>query len=144
MISSPLYLLDTNTVSYIVGGRSHAARRKLTAHLDESIISVVTEAELRYGLARKPEATKLSEAVESFLAAVQIRQWDSQAARAYASLRAQMTASGKTLSALDMMIAAHAVSLGSVLVTNDKAFAKATTFKKHGLRATVNWAQDVS
>jgi tRNA(fMet)-specific endonuclease VapC len=129
------YLIDTNTVSYIVSGRSRAARAKLESNLAESVISSVTEAELRYGAVRRPD--KLRKAVESFLAVVSIRAWDSDAAKAYSIMRARMTSAGKSLTALDMMIAAHAAALRSVLVTNDNAFNRA------GVLGSVNWADDL-
>lgn len=131
------YLIDTNTVSYIVSGRSRAARAKLESNLDESVISSVTEAELRYGVVRRPEAIKLRKAVESLLAVLSIRAWDSDAAKAYSIMRARMAAAGKSLTALDMMIAAHAAALRSVLVTNDNAFNRA------GVLGSVNWADDL-
>ena len=131
------YLIDTNTVSYIVSGRSQAARTMLESNLAESVISSVTEAELRYGLARRPEATKLRKAVENFLTVVSIRAWDSDAAKQYGTMRASMMAAGKSLAALDMMIAAHAAALRSVLVTNDNAFNQA------GVLGSVNWAGDL-
>jgi tRNA(fMet)-specific endonuclease VapC len=129
------YLIDTNTVSYIVSGRSRAARAKLESNLAESVISSVTEAELRYGAVRRPD--KLRKAVESFLGVVSIRAWDSDAAKAYSIMRARMTSAGKSLTALDMMIAAHAAALRSVLVTNDNAFNRA------GVLGSVNWADDL-
>jgi tRNA(fMet)-specific endonuclease VapC len=122
-------------VSYIVSGRSRAARAKLESNLAESVISSVTEAELRYGAVRRPD--KLRKAVESFLAVVSIRAWDSDAAKAYSIMRARMTSAGKSLTALDMMIAAHAAALRSVLVTNDNAFNRA------GVLGSVNWADDL-
>jgi len=131
------YLIDTNTVSYIVSGRSRAARAKLESNLAESVISSVTEAELRYGVVRRPEAIKLRKAVESFLAVVSIRAWDSDAAKAHSIMRARMTAAGKSFTALDMMIAAHATALRPVLVTNDNAFNRA------GVLGSVNWADDL-
>jgi tRNA(fMet)-specific endonuclease VapC len=134
----PIYLLDTNTVSYILNGRSRAARVKLDANLEDSAISAVTEGELRFGLAKKPEAVKLRKAIESFLAAVTVLPWNSDAARSYGVMRAKMTAAGTPLGALDMMIAAHAASLDAVLVTTDKAFRHA-----QGLHARVNWATDL-
>jgi tRNA(fMet)-specific endonuclease VapC len=134
----PVYLLDTNTVSYILNGRSKAARVKLDANLGDSAISAVTEGELRFGLAKKPEAVKLRKAIESFLAIVTVLPWNSEAARSYGVMRARMTAAGKSLGALDMLIAAHAASLDAVLVTTDKAFRHAD-----GLHSRVNWATDL-
>jgi tRNA(fMet)-specific endonuclease VapC len=135
-----IYMLDTNTVAYIVDGRSKAARLKL-AEVPQGFsvaISAITEAEIRYGLARKPEATRLRAAMEEFLSRVSILPWDSNVARMYGKMRARMSAQGKTLSSLDLLIAAHAASLGAVLVTNDRAFQEA-----EGLYSTVNWASDL-
>jgi tRNA(fMet)-specific endonuclease VapC len=111
---------------------------KLEANLGDSAISAVTEGELRFGLAKKPEAVKLRKAVETFLSIITVLPWNSDAARAYGVMRAKMTAAGTSLGALDMMIAAHAASLDAVLVTTDKAFRHA-----EGLHARVNWATDL-
>jgi len=135
-----LYLLDTNTVAYVLNGRSKAARRRLKGvGVDDRVaISAITEAEIRYGLEKKPEAARWKQAVEDFLAAVEILPWDSDAARAYGAMRAAMSAHGKTLSAMDLLIAAHAAAVDATLVTSDKAF----RFAK-GVRECVNWATDV-
>jgi tRNA(fMet)-specific endonuclease VapC len=135
-----LYMLDTNTVSYIAKGHSKAARaRMLNLEEDEVVcLSVITEAEIRYGLAKRPEATALRERMEWFLAAVKVLPWGRDETRAYGVLRAKLESSGKTLENMDMMIAAHAIATGAVLVTNDKAFAHV-----EDLRATVNWATDL-
>jgi len=135
-----LYMLDTNTVSYITKGHSKAARaRMLNLEEDEVVcLSVITEAEIRYGLAKRPEAVALRERMEWFLAAVKVLPWGRDEARAYGALRAKLESSGKTLENMDMMIAAHAIATGAVLVTNDKAFAQA-----EDLHASVNWATDL-
>jgi tRNA(fMet)-specific endonuclease VapC len=135
-----LYMLDTNMVSYITKGHSQAARtRMLNLENDEVVcLSAITEAEIRYGLAKRPEATALRERMEWFLAAVKILPWGREEAKAYGTLRAKLESSGKTLENMDMQIAAHAIALGAVLVTNDKAFAHVDD-----LHATVNWATDL-
>ena len=117
------YLLDTNTVSYAIQGRSHSLRTRLAASpLDEMVISVFTQAELLYGLARKPQAIKLRSEVEKFLRDLQILSWDSAAATTYGNLRAAQEKKGRPLSHEDMMIASHALSLRLTLVTHDQAF----------------------
>ena len=135
-----LYMLDTNTVSYIAKGHSKAARaRMLNLEEDEVVcLSVITEAEIRYGLAKRPEAVALRERMEWFLAAVKVLPWGRDEARAYGALRAKLESSGKTLENMDMQIAAHAIATGAVLVTNDKAFAQV-----EDLCASVNWATDL-
>jgi tRNA(fMet)-specific endonuclease VapC len=88
-------------------------------------ISAITEGELQFGLAKRPAATQLRKAVHEFLQRVDVLAWDSVIAQGYGRLRAQLQASGKTLGSLDLLIGAHALATGSILVTNDKAFSMA-------------------
>src|ERR1700724_1960693 len=117
------YLLDTNTASYVIKGNIPGVReRLLKVPMAQLAISTVTEAELLFGAARKPEATQLKMAVEEFLLRVEDLPWDSTAARRYADVRAALARSAARMGNLDMMIAAHALALEAVLVTNDRAF----------------------
>ena len=117
------YLLDTNTVSYHIANHPAQVRRKLESAGDFAFaISAVTEAELRYGVARSPGAMRRRASVESFLADATIFPWDSDAAQAYGLLRAEQERKGRPLSVEDLMIAAHALSRGLILITNDQAF----------------------
>jgi tRNA(fMet)-specific endonuclease VapC len=117
------YLLDTNTASHIIKGDRPEILRRLTAVPIESLaISAVTEAELLYGVAKRGHPPALSERVLEFLLRVDVVDWDRHAAQAYANLRAACESSGVSLSPLDMMIAAHAVATGAILVTRDRAF----------------------
>lgn len=119
----PHYLLDTNMVSYAIRGNHPAVRARLKTHARSFIaLSVFTQAELLYGLARRPEAQQLRKAVEGFLSEFQILPWDSEAAHAYGDLRAAQERKGQLLSHEDLMIAAHALSLGLILVTHDQVF----------------------
>jgi tRNA(fMet)-specific endonuclease VapC len=103
------YLLDTNTASYVIKGNfPHVRERLLRVPMAEVGISVVTEAELRFGVARRPESARLEIAVEEFLLRVEVLPWDSAAAKQYALLRAALEREGKPMGNLDMMIAAHA------------------------------------
>lgn len=140
MKGTTLYLLDTNTVAYIVSGRSQAARRAMSKQIEHSVlaISAITEAEMMYGLAKKPAATRMRAAIEALLSTIRILPWDSDAARAYGTLRARMSAAKKSLSNMDMLIAAHAVATDAILVTSDKAF-----LQVEALRPTLNWARDI-
>ena len=117
------YLLDTNVVSHLLDNRPPAVRLHMNlVGLDATAISVITEAELRYGLANKPGAVSQCVAVERFLDNTAILVWDWAAARTYGSLRAEQKRKGRPLATEDLMIAAHAMSLGLTLVTNDGAF----------------------
>src|SRR5271170_6742363 len=101
------YLLDTNTASYVIKGNFPAVReRLLKVPMAQVFISVVTEAELRFGVARKPEALRLKTAVEEFLLRVEVLPWDSESARHYAQMRADLERVGQAVGNLDMMIAA--------------------------------------
>jgi tRNA(fMet)-specific endonuclease VapC len=124
------YLLDTNTVSYIIKGVSpHVRERLLKAPISEVGISVVTEAELRFGVARLPQATKLAIVVEEFLLRVEVLRWDSPAARQYARLRAVLEEHGEPMGNLDLMIAAQALAVGAILVSNDRVFRRVKSLK---------------
>jgi tRNA(fMet)-specific endonuclease VapC len=119
---SNLYLLDTNTVRYVIKGNFPRVRQRLArVPMAQVAISVVTEAELRFGVERRPEPKQLRIAVEEFLMRVTVLPWDSEAAAAYAKLRAALGSAGTPVGNLDMMIAAHAVAADAVLVTNDAA-----------------------
>ena len=86
-----VYMLDTNMVSYIAKGHSQAARaRMLNLAKDEIVcLSAITEAEIRFGLAKRPDAIALRERMEWFLAAIKILPWGSEEAKAYGALRAK-------------------------------------------------------
>ncbi len=74
------------------------------------------------GVAGEPEAKSLPIAVKEFLIRVEIMPWDSDAAEAYARLRTSCESEGTPLGTMDMLIAAHSVAIGAVLITNDQAF----------------------
>jgi len=122
MSTAPRYMLDTNIASFILRGHSDTLRARLRATpLSATCLSSVTEGELLYGLARKPQASALREAVASLLKHVPVLPWDSAAAAAYGRLRAALEAAGTPLGNLDTLIAAHALASGCTLVTNDQA-----------------------
>ena len=116
------YLLDTNTVSYLIKGHPIVSQRIVNVPIAALCISVITEAELHFGLAKRPEATRLHIVVEEFLKRVDVLPWDSAIAKNYGTIRANLERQGKTLAPLDMLITAHALSADAVLITNDKAF----------------------
>jgi tRNA(fMet)-specific endonuclease VapC len=124
------YLLDTNTASYVIKGNIPRVRERLVkVPMAQVSISTVTEAELRFGVARKPEATQLRIAIEEFLLRVDALPWDSEAAQRYAYLRATLERDGTPMGNLDMMIAAHALALRAVLVTGDRVFRRVKQLK---------------
>ena len=134
------FMMDTNTVSQIMKGKSKAAREKLAGLRENQVacISVITEAELRYGIAKSNRAASLLVLLEWFLARVQVRAWGSEEAAAYGELRAKQEAAGKMVGNMDLLIAAHAIAVGATLVTADGGFGKVAD-----LPGIVNWATDL-
>jgi len=117
------YLLDTNTVSFIIKGNIPRVReRLLKVPIAEVAISVITEAELRFGVARLPQPGKLGIVVEEFLMRLEIIPWDSIAARHYARVRAALEERGEPMGNLDLMIASQALAVDAIVVTNDRVF----------------------
>jgi tRNA(fMet)-specific endonuclease VapC len=117
------YLLDTNIASYAIKGNFPQVRKQLLeVPMSEVGISAVTEAELRFGAARKAASPHLTLAVEEFLLRVEILPWDSEAAKHYTTLRTTLEDSGAPMGNLDMMIAAHALAAEAMLVTHDRVF----------------------
>jgi tRNA(fMet)-specific endonuclease VapC len=117
------FMLDTNMVSFIVRDQFAPLKHRLHQVPPSSLcISSITQAELLYGLARKPGATALRARVDAALLRIESLVWDGMAAQTYATLRAAMESQGQGLANLDTLIAAHAVALGHVLVSNDQAF----------------------
>jgi tRNA(fMet)-specific endonuclease VapC len=119
------YLLDTNIASYVIKGNIPAVRRRIVqVPMAQLAISAVTEGELRYGAALRPDAARLRSIVDEFLLRMTILPWDSEAAQRYGQIRAALEREGQAMGNLDTMIGAHALALGAVLVTNDQAFAR--------------------
>lgn len=116
------YMLDTNTVSYLF--RQHLQVKARLAQVPPSriCISSITQAELLFGVAKRQNKT-LKVAVQAFLDTVTVYAWDSEAAEYYGKLRYSMEKKGCVMGALDLLIAAHALSRHSTVISSDKAFA---------------------
>jgi tRNA(fMet)-specific endonuclease VapC len=125
-----LYLLDTNIASCIIKGNSPAVDHRLVkVPMEQLAISAVTEGELRFGAARLPQALRLHAMIEGFFLRVAVLPWDSDGARQYGHLRATLEREGQPMGNLDVMIAAHALAAGAVLVTSDPAFTRIKRLK---------------
>jgi tRNA(fMet)-specific endonuclease VapC len=113
------FLLDTNTVSFLIRRSSASLTQRLRRTPATRVaLSVVTEMELRYGLARNP-GLRIAPLVEEFLAGVTILPVTSDVARVYGRWRAELEAGGSPIGPLDLMIAAQAVAIDATLVTNN-------------------------
>lgn len=115
-----LHMLDTDIASYIIKKRSDAIEAKLAALAPSMVcISAMTRAELMYGLKRLPVNHRLHLPVRQFLKLVKVLPWDGEAADWYADIRHQLVSAGQPIGEIDMMIAAHSLSAGAALVTNN-------------------------
>ncbi|MBX7254669.1 MAG: type II toxin-antitoxin system VapC family toxin [Candidatus Promineofilum sp.] len=114
------YLLDTDICIYLIKRRPESVVRHLAAQQVGDVgVSAVTVAELRYGVARSAQTERNARALELFLAPLVIADFDDGAATAYGAVRAALERAGAPIGALDTLIAAHALSLGATLVTNN-------------------------
>ena len=135
---SLLHLLDTDTASYLIKGHKPQVEERLAAIPPSMVcISVVTQAELLYGLKALPPTHRLHAGVRQFLKIVRILPWDGAAAQYYADIRHQLVTKGQTIGEMDMMIAAHALAAGAVLVTNNTKHFK----RIRAPLALVNWVE---
>ena len=116
------YILDTNTVSHLLKKNSEIKLHIQSKPMTSICISSITEAELHFGLAKRPKATKLQQLVHEFLIRVEVLSWDSHTAKCYGLLRADIQQQGRALAPLDLLIATHALQYKATLITNDKAF----------------------
>lgn len=118
---SPRYFLDTDICSYIIKNRPPKARRRMNAvPLGQQAISIVTYAELLFGVKRSSSTKVNRGTVDAFVRHLSILDWNADAAEHYADLRTHLEAAGTPIGAMDLMIAAHARSLGAVVVTNNE------------------------
>lgn len=118
--SNMLYMLDTDIASYAIKNRSKAVVDRLSALPPSDIcVSAVTQAELLYGLTRLAPAHRLHLVVHEFLKVVRVLAWGTDATAYYARIKRQLVSAGQPIGELDMMIAAHSIAAGAVLVTNN-------------------------
>jgi tRNA(fMet)-specific endonuclease VapC len=129
-----LYMLDTNAVSAVMRGNPLMDERLLQLDPADWCISAVTHSEICYGLSLRPEATTLIRAADAFLAVATTLAWDATAAAAHGRLRAQLRQAGTPIGDFDEMIAAHALSVGAVLVTGNERH-----FRRLSGLAVENW-----
>ena len=121
MRNASLSMLDTNAVSHAVNLHPVVARRVVEVSRASLCVSAVTAGELWFGLARRPEASRLGVLVTEFLRRIDILPWDRSVAERYGVLRSELERAGRPLGSLDFLIAAHAPTVGAVLVTTDRA-----------------------
>ncbi|BBA70903.1 type II toxin-antitoxin system tRNA(fMet)-specific endonuclease VapC [Geobacter sulfurreducens] len=113
-------LLDTNICIYIIKKQPVAVlNRFLEYQVGDIGISSITLAELRYGVAKSTRREKNAKALDEFIIPLEVISYDESAAHVYGDIRAALEKAGTPIGSMDMLIAAHAVSLGIPLITNN-------------------------
>ena len=131
------YMLDTNICIYVIRKKpSHLIQHLQGLRITDVGISSITLSELEYGVAKsqKPQQNKL--ALVEFLAPIEILPYNDMAAEQYGEIRALLERQGTPIGSLDMLIAAHALSLNSILVTNNES-----EFRRVSGLIVENWAK---
>jgi len=114
----PRYMLDTDTVSFAIRGEGQVAARVLDHQPSELCISSITLAELRFG-AEARRSQKLHRLIRSFVKDVAVFPFDEPAADRFALIAARLARRGEPIGAFDTLTAAHALSRGLTVVTNN-------------------------
>lgn len=118
--AGPDFLLDINICITIINRRPAGVFEHFSGLAYGQVgISSITGAELRFGVAKSGSARN-QQALDKFLAPLEVMPFDEGAMRQYGALRAHLEAGGTPIGAMDTLIAAHALTLGSVLVTNNE------------------------
>lgn len=130
------YMLDTDTCSYIMKRSNDMVLKRLKkTPVGDIVISVITNAELLYGVEISPRKQQDQASLASFLTYVEVLDFLDRAAYDYAEIRAHLKSRGTMIGANDLFIAAHARSLGLTLVTNNTR-----EFKRVPGLAIENWS----
>jgi tRNA(fMet)-specific endonuclease VapC len=124
------FMLDTNICIYVIKRRPPAVLAALLTHESAGIgVSIITVCELAYGVVKSGSARNQA-ALAQFLEPLSVADFDRSAATAYAKVRAGLEAAGTPIGPLDTQIAAHALSLGATLVSNNtREFARVPGLK---------------
>jgi tRNA(fMet)-specific endonuclease VapC len=114
------YLLDTNICVALIRQQPAALIGRITSHAPGDIgVSSITLAELAHGVEKSTQPAQNLHALEQLLLPLELADFDQSAALAYGKIRAQLERDGQIIGSMDLLIAAHAISLETTLVTNN-------------------------
>lgn len=114
-----MYMLDTNICIYLINQRDAALRQHFEVHSSEICISSITYAELYYGVANSARVEQNARELASFRLDLEILAFGEEAGTHYGEIRHTLRQRGQPIGANDLLIAAHARSVGATLVTNN-------------------------
>jgi tRNA(fMet)-specific endonuclease VapC len=126
------YMLDTNICIYLIKQNPAKVIKHFKSHAIGDIgISSITLAELRYGVSKSQHVEKNQQALDEFILSLEIADFDEKSAQEYGAIRAELERAGKPVGSMDMLIGAHAHSLGVTLITNNtKEFKQIKNLKR--------------
>jgi tRNA(fMet)-specific endonuclease VapC len=126
-----MYMLDTNMCIYIIKKRPISLLEKFNSIPKNSLcISVVTYAELQYGIERSSSKQMNQTIINDFVSHLMVYSWDMEAARQYGKIRSDLEKDGTPIGNMDLLIAAHALSQKCTIVSNNlKEFQRVKNLK---------------
>jgi tRNA(fMet)-specific endonuclease VapC len=131
------YLLDTNICIYLIKQKPPKVLERFSnLALSDIGISSITVAELEYGVYKSQQQEKNCSALMQFLIPLEIVEFDQAAATVYGEIRSDLESRGLVIGAMDMLIAAHALSLSVTLVSNN-----VREFSRIDNLSLENWAE---
>ena len=128
------YLLDTNIVIYVLKRRPKEVLEIFNRNTSRMAISSITLSELIYGAEKSTNVDKNLEAIEEFVSHLDVLPYDAKASQHYGQIKAALEKRGEIIGENDIHIAAHAISQGLILVTNNLR-----EFKRVPNLALENW-----
>jgi tRNA(fMet)-specific endonuclease VapC len=130
------YLLDTNIVIYVLKRRPIEVLKIFNTNASRMAISCITLSELMYGAEKSSNAAQNLEAIEEFISHLEVIPYDAKASQHYGQIKATLERKGEIIGENDIHIAAHAISQGLILVTNNLR-----EFKRVSNLALENWVK---
>ena len=113
-------MLDTNICIYLIKEHPASVLERFASHPVGAIgMSVITLAELEYGVTKSSRPTRNREALEQFISPLEVAPFDRHATAAYGKLRTALEKKGQPIGSMDLLIAAHAISLDVRLITHN-------------------------
>jgi len=128
------YLLDTNIVIYVLKRRPIEVLKIFNTNASRMAVSSITLSELIYGAEKSANIDRNLEAIEEFISHLEVLPYDAKASQHYGQIKASLEKRGEIIGENDIHIAAHAISQGLILVTNNLR-----EFKRVANLALENW-----
>jgi tRNA(fMet)-specific endonuclease VapC len=114
-----MYVLDTNTLIYYFKGQGQVAQNLANVSPQEIGVSTIVLFELQVGIAKSTSPAKRTQQLQQLLSRVNLVPFDSDAALAAATIRAQLEQQGTPIGSMDVLIAGTAVALQATLITHN-------------------------